>query len=258
MYYYCDPFLNFSFIDTFFYTFGLFSSALFLSFVTIGYTTKEARKSEPESESESETEPETEVQEKYEDLYPIKDATNTYTDKVEIARNIVCENTPDGIVIMKYDFDKESFLYWSYETNISYKYLETVARKFVTMFNCKDCYVEHTKFVKETKTSESPENDSVKMEVEETTQTQVKDKSEPEETSTGEVEAEEEVVEEKPPSVFANLKSYKKKIEKKDDVQVNSFVRKGSINDFKHSSVEKLEVNAKDVDYKSFASKLTW
>ena len=256
MYYYCDPFSNFSFIDNFFYIFGIVSSALFLSFVTVAYTTKETHKSEPECESESESE--CEVEENYEDLYPIKDANNTYTDKVETAMNIVSENTPDGIVIMKYDFDKESFLYWSYETNISYKYLETVARKFVTMFNCKDCYVEHTKFVKETKTSESPENDSVKMEVEETTQTQVKDKSEPEETSTGEVEAEHEVIEEKPKSVFANLKSYTKKVEKNDDIQVNSFVRKGSINDFKHSSVEKLEVKAKDVDYKSFASKLTW
>lgn len=256
MYYYCDPFLKLSFIDNFFYIFGILSSALFLSFVTVAYTTKETHKSEPECESESESE--CEVEEKYEDLYPIKDATNTYTDKVETALNIVSENTPDGIVIMKYDFDKESFLYWSYEINISYKYLETVARKFVTMFNCKDCYVEHTKFVKETKTSESPENDSVKMKVEETTETQVKDKSEPEETSTGEVEAEHEVIEEKPKSVFANLKSYTKKVEKNDDIQVNSFVRKGSINDFKHSSVEKLEVKAKDVDYKSFASKLSW
>ena len=96
------------------------------------------------------------------------------------------------------------------------------------------------------------------MEVEETTQTQVNDKSDPEETSTGEIEAEEEVAEEKSQSVFANLKSYKKKVEKKDDIQVNSFVRKGSINDFKHSSVEKLEVKAKDVDYRSFASKLSW
>ena len=126
------------------------------------------------------------------------------------------------------------------------------------MFNCKECYVEHTKFVKETKTTNQSENDSKKMEVEETTQTQVNDKSDPEETSTGEIEAEEEVVEEKSQSVFANLKSYKKKVEKKDDIQVNSFVRKGSINDFKHSSVEKLEVKAKDVDYRSFASKLSW
>jgi hypothetical protein len=256
MYYYCDPFSNFPFIDKFFYIFGIVSSALFLSFVTVAYTTKETHKSDSEYETETESESECEVEEKYEDLYPIKDATNTYTDKIETELNIVTENTPDGIVIMKYNFDNESFLYWSYETNISYKYLETVARKFVTMFNCKDCYVEHTKFVKETKTTDQPENASVKMDVEETTQTQVKDKSKPEETSTG--EAEEEVAEEKSQSVFANLKSYKKKVEKKDDIQVNSFVRKGSINDFKHSSVEKLEVKAKDVDYRSFASKLSW
>ena len=65
-----------------------------------------------------------------------------------------------------------------------------------------------------------------------------------------------EQVEEKPKSVFANLKSYKKKVEKEDDVEVNHFLRKGSIYDFTHSLVEKLEVKAKDVDYKSFSQKL--
>ena len=51
---------------------------------------------------------------------------------------VVEETTPEGLVRMKWDNGR--FLYWS-ERPIQYKYLETVARKFVIVYNCKENYI---------------------------------------------------------------------------------------------------------------------
>jgi hypothetical protein len=46
------------------------------------------------------------------------------------------ENTPSGDVIMFYDQDLESFVYYCDNKSIPYKYLETVARKYVIDNRC--------------------------------------------------------------------------------------------------------------------------
>jgi len=59
----------------------------------------------------------------------------------------VYENTPNGGVIMRWNAIERGFEYWS-NKNISYKILETVARKYVITFNCKDNYIEKYKILK--------------------------------------------------------------------------------------------------------------
>jgi hypothetical protein len=51
---------------------------------------------------------------------------------------VVEEETPEGQVRMKYKEDH--FLYWS-NRPIQYKYLETVARKYCIVYDCRDKYI---------------------------------------------------------------------------------------------------------------------
>lgn len=54
--------------------------------------------------------------------------------------NFLMETTPNGNVIMKYNNERQSFEYYS-DKDIPYKYLETVARKFVKTFFCYEYYI---------------------------------------------------------------------------------------------------------------------
>jgi len=86
--------------------------------------------------------------------YPYK-----YEDDFEQLENIVLDNeflknikdcfvsdeTPGGEIIMSYDYDDDLFFYYSNNTNIQYRFLDTVAMKYVIANNCKSIY----KFMKE-------------------------------------------------------------------------------------------------------------
>ena len=76
--------------------------------------------------------------EPYEDKYLKKYAelTGSY-DKETLTKSFIIEMTPLGNVIMHYDFLKETFVYYS-DNNIPFRYLETVARKYVCTFFCKE------------------------------------------------------------------------------------------------------------------------
>ena len=76
----------------------------------------------------------------FEFKYPIKFAKNS-NDLENIENCSVFCTTPSGEVYMKYSKDNEGFDYWCSKKDIKYKYLETVARKFVTMFKCADLYI---------------------------------------------------------------------------------------------------------------------
>ena len=52
----------------------------------------------------------------------------------------IIEHTPLGNVLMYYDNNQKTFCYQG-PKNIPFKYLETVARKYVKIFNCKPLYV---------------------------------------------------------------------------------------------------------------------
>jgi hypothetical protein len=63
-------------------------------------------------------------------------------DRIEKLKNtFVMEKTPLGNVMMSYNNSKNSFEYYS-DNTIPYRYLETVARKYVIFFDCKMLYVD--------------------------------------------------------------------------------------------------------------------
>lgn len=54
-----------------------------------------------------------------------------------LKNNVLYEVTPAGGVVMYYDLAKESFIYYCDKKDISYLYLETVARKYAVTYRCK-------------------------------------------------------------------------------------------------------------------------
>jgi hypothetical protein len=94
----------------------------------------------------------------YEDKYGLEeDVSGNVSDveelekKREISNCYVAENTPKGYVLMKYDVDYESFTYWSSSETIPYKYLETVARKYVKTIDDKELYISRERDIEERK-----------------------------------------------------------------------------------------------------------
>jgi len=99
----------------------------------------------------------------YEKRYPINDILDPIypnsndTPKDEIIRErhdgklklYATDYTPNGNVIMRYNHDVEGFEYWCDDKNIKYDYLETVARKYVKSFNCKDVYIDRDKNIEQ-------------------------------------------------------------------------------------------------------------
>lgn len=60
----------------------------------------------------------------------------------ELKKSILYEDTPRGRVILYYDFEKESFVYYCDTKDMPYRFLETVARRYVTINNCKKIMVD--------------------------------------------------------------------------------------------------------------------
>ena len=56
-----------------------------------------------------------------------------------LKNNFIFEKTPLGNVIMYYNNSRESFEYYS-DNTIPYRFLETISRKYVKTFNCKQIY----------------------------------------------------------------------------------------------------------------------
>jgi len=87
-----------------------------------------------------------EIKERYEDKYLTK--FNALIDKnidnsvinEQINNRFIMEMTPVGNVIMQYNLTKELFVYYS-DNIVPFRYLETVARKYVCTFDCKELYI---------------------------------------------------------------------------------------------------------------------
>ena len=75
----------------------------------------------------------------YEDKYPYEEISDKNEKICE--KNYVFDKTPDDIVVMKYNEKDEAFWYWA-DSTIEYKNLETVARKYIKTFNCKNIYID--------------------------------------------------------------------------------------------------------------------
>uniref|UniRef100_A0A6C0HT93 Uncharacterized protein n=1 Tax=viral metagenome TaxID=1070528 RepID=A0A6C0HT93_9ZZZZ len=78
----------------------------------------------------------------YENKYKEKFLTIEGDRKTNL-NNILFEATPNGNVIMFYNSEKARFEFYSDKT-IPFRFLETVARKYVIVFQCKNIYIEQT------------------------------------------------------------------------------------------------------------------
>lgn len=80
---------------------------------------------------------------KYYDKYEALSSIDLDEEYVKsLKNNIIIETTPKGNIIMCYDFEKESFIYYSDTKDINYLYLETVSRKYAITYNCKKIVVD--------------------------------------------------------------------------------------------------------------------
>jgi hypothetical protein len=75
----------------------------------------------------------------YDDLEE-KDLTEEFVK--DLTLNVLREETPKGDVLMYYSHEYESFVYYSKTKEIPYKYLETLARKYVIIYDCKKLYID--------------------------------------------------------------------------------------------------------------------
>ena len=75
----------------------------------------------------------------YENKYKL-DNIKHIEDHPDLKDKYTFEATPDGVVIMYYNMKEKTFNYWA-DKNISFKYLQAVARCFVSTYNCSNYYV---------------------------------------------------------------------------------------------------------------------
>lgn len=88
-------------------------------------------------------------EDKYLDIYRKTETVACSDEKIEGLKNtILMENTPLGNVIMYYDKSRETFIYYS-DSNIPYRYLEVISRKYVVMNHCKQIHVDMEQEIKE-------------------------------------------------------------------------------------------------------------
>jgi len=74
----------------------------------------------------------------YDERYELTDLDDSNNGK-PIGKNFIIENTPNGLIVMKYEED--CFKYWSKKTE-DFKYLNTVARKYCLTFHRKNLYID--------------------------------------------------------------------------------------------------------------------
>jgi hemolysin activation/secretion protein len=123
---------------------------------------EEQEEQEQQKEQEQEQKEQQVKEVKYEDKY--LDRFLTAQSGCVPVNSFVIEMTPVGNVIMQYNKEKESFVYYS-DHIIPYRYLETVSRKYVCIFNCKQLFIErHEELVKEEKEKEEKEKEEKEKE----------------------------------------------------------------------------------------------
>ena len=106
----------------------------------------------------------------WEDEEDVTDSKLKHTETNE--KNIVNDATPEGNVFMKYSEDNEGFEYWCDNKNVKYDFLDTVARKYCIVYNCRDKYNDRKKSIKQ-----QEEEDKKEEEREEEKETEVEEES---------------------------------------------------------------------------------
>lgn len=116
---------------------------------------------------------------------------------VSLKDNFIEEKSPRGIIFMAYDNSIDSYIYYSKTKDIPYKYLETVARKYVIDNKCLNIYVDY-------KEEYIQGLNKYKQRLQERRELLEKKKEEQEQKH------DEDSLESKKKNIFANFKSYNK------------------------------------------------
>ena len=187
---------------------------------------------------ESDNEEELESEEEYkQELEAVTEWKEEFTeDELKELReyNIYIE-TPNGDVIMFYDYENEAFHYYSDSKTHTFKALETVARKYVLDYDCKALYHDMDKELEE-----------------------LKEKAE------AEAEAEKAEAEKEPDSVgwnpFANFRNYKTEKKENNTIEIkkkiNKFKYLGRIDEYKNNCNEnEKKQDFVEIDYSSYKKK---
>jgi hypothetical protein len=145
----------------------------------------------------------------------------------DLTLNVIREETPKGEVLMYYSHEHESFVYYAKTKEIPYKYLETLARRYVIIYDCKKLYVDIRKEYEKglNKYKELKEN----------------------KTSDSVVSGEVEKNENKKKQLFASFKTYNRKGEvnakQKDKIYIlrekaNRYSYRGKIEEYKEDTID--------------------
>lgn len=189
-----------------------------------------------------EPEEEKEVKILYKDKYPIDKLRDISGNKP--TNTTIIEHTPDGSIIMSYNYDKEAFEYWSDKKNIKYDYLETVARKFVKMNFCIHLYIDRQENIKK----QNKELDRIEIE-------------EKEEKEKKKSQSEEELKKMKEDdTVFVKSKISKKEKQKKELIDrkkivatsANKYIRVGKWVEYNWIIKKKKEKKGKEISFSDF------
>lgn len=177
----------------------------------------------------------------YDEKNPLKRKNNTNKEpNTELLSVLEC--TPNGNVFMKYNLDNEGFDYWSDYKEIPFQHLETVARKYVNIFNCADLYL----------CEESDEESDNSSEYSEESEEESDEESDQE----SDQESEEPVKQTPPDSddeIFAKFKNTEKMKEtiQEETQLINKFRYKGKLVDILEFKQRKKE-EPKDVSFSSW------
>ena len=182
-------------------------------------------------------------EELYEEKYPLANIKDLSGNKP--MNTTIIEHTPDGTVIMCYNYEKEGFEYWSDSKNITYDYLETVARKFVKMNFCCDLYIDR--------------KDNIKKQNEKLDQIEKEEKEEKEKKEKG-LDNEFKKIKEDD-SVFVKSKISVRAKQKKEIIDrskiaatsANKYIRTGKCSEF--IWLKKIETKKKKISFNEFKNK---
>tara|TARA_Y100000591_G_scaffold330004_1_gene359832 strand:- start:580 stop:1161 length:582 start_codon:yes stop_codon:yes gene_type:complete len=166
----------------------------------------------------------------YTQKYDLKKLKNDKVSSKPNIKNILCETTEnDGVIVMRYNEDREGFEYWADKKQINFDVLNTVCRKYCITFKNIDLYIDR--------------NDEYEKQINE-----FKKKKEEEK----EKEKEEEK-EEKEDSIFATGKKEKKNMKFKPEWKDNKFINCGFVKDSPlHKKDEKKDEKKENVKKFSF------
>jgi hypothetical protein len=212
------------------------SNLLNIDFKKINKTkTLESDNEEEEMEFEEEYKQELEAVTEWKEIF-------TEDELKELRENNIYIETPNGDVIMFYDYENEAFHYYSDSKTHTFKALETVARKYVLDYDCKALYHDMDKELEELKEKAEEE------------------KAEEEEKAKAEKAEAEKEKNDGGWNPFANFKNYKTEKKENNTIKIkkkiNKFKYLGRIDEYKNNCNEnEKKQDFVEINYSSYKKK---